>query len=284
LSELISSSISTSHGAPHLETGSYGQIEPDDFWRNVRDWDFLTNYVKSQTPTTSSKKGGSAAANNNAHDEDDDGDDDVKILRQKKPLPDRFVNHRHYIASWAPLCLAEMRAQLLQEVATNWNNKFIPVTIEVNQKNVGTTLDSVVVVIKPKVRSNDHSLHANDACLLVPEKYAHAVQQLFAASNTNNSAKKVLSPPDKSWRNCALLGHTEFPRKSLDGLQLKVSKKWWAKIHQSDSDDWRLLKVGCNITALREFTALCADGYDPTQEISIGSASRRIDDSCQGRY
>lgn len=245
LSNLITSSISTSLGAPHLEAGSYGQFEPDDFWRNIRDWDFLTQHVKNEARTSQSSK----------------DDEDVDVLHQKKPLPDRFVNHRHYIASWAPLCLAEMRAQLLQEVTSNRTNKFVPVTIETNQKNLGSALDCLIVIVRAKVRSNENFFHANDACLLVPEKHGDAVQKLFTSNQI---------PPDKSWRKCALIGHTDFQRKSLDGLQLKVSKKWWATIHESESDEWRLLKIGCNITALREFTALCHMDTIPLKKYLLG--------------
>lgn len=245
LSNLITSSISTSLGAPHLETGSYGQVEPDDFWRNIRDWDFVTHHVKNARSSEESKE-----------------DEDVDAVHQKKPLPDRFVNHRHYIASWAPLCLAEMRAQLLQEATSNRSNKFIPVTIETNQKNMGSALDCLVVIVKAKVRStNEHFFHANDACLLVPEKHGDAVQRLFTSNQ---------EPPDQSWRKCSLVGHTDFQRKSLDGLQLKVSKKWWATIHESDSDEWRLLKIGCNVTALREFTALCHMDTIPLKKYLLG--------------
>lgn len=243
LSSLISSSISTSNSAPPLEMGSYGQVEPDDFWRHIRDWDFLTQLAKSQSRY------------------------DDSVLCQKKPLPDRFINHRHYIASWAPLCLAEMRAQLLQEVVGNRKNKFVPVTIETNKKNMGSMLDYLTVIIKTKVRSNEFSFHANDACLLVPAKHVQAVQQLFNNSHNNNSKA---APSDKSWRNCALIGHTEFLRKSLDGLQLKVSKTRWAVIHETESQDWSLLKVGCNITALREFTALCRMDLIPVKKYLLG--------------
>lgn len=258
LGSLISASVSTSSSAPPMETGSYGQVEPEDFWRNMRDWDFVTHYCRSSSNQQQKRK---------PKKDDNDDDDATAILRQKKPLPDRFINHRHYIASWAPLCLAEARAQMLSEAMSNYKNVFLPVLIETNKKNMGSTLDCLVVIVKPRFRGggqrDKEKFYPNDSCLLVPEKHAEAVKAVFK-SNQNAAAA------DQSWRKYALLGHTEFMRNSIDGLQLKVSKKWWATVSDSSSDLWVLLKIGCNITALREFTALCRMETIPLKRSLLG--------------
>eukprot|EP00957_Ditylum_brightwellii_P200080 15252663-Ditylum_brightwellii.AAC.1 len=40
----------------------------------------------------------------------------------------------------------------------------------------------------------------------------------------------------------------------MDGLALKVSRRLWTL---AGGQDMYLLKIGCNVTALREYTALC---------------------------
>lgn len=60
--------------------------------------------------------------------------------------------------------------------------------------------------------------------------------------------------PESLFRKHGLVGHVEFRRDSLDGLLLRVSKRWWATVGKEDMYLW---KLGSNIMALREFTALC---------------------------
>ena len=74
---------------------------------------------------------------------------------------------------------------------------------------------------------------------------------------------------ESSLRKFGLVGHTEYSRKSLDGLLLKVSKKWWATL---GTEDMLLWKLGSNMTALREFTALCRVESIPLTSLFIGTA------------
>jgi senataxin len=94
----------------------------------------------------------------------------------------------------------------------------------------------------------------------VPEKHRSNVQHALQSKSQTS---------DSSWRNSSLVGHTENARKALDGLQLKVSKKFWAKVSDG-SEDWHLLKIGSNVTALREFTALCRMDVLPLKRYLLG--------------
>ena len=51
-----------------------------------------------------------------------------------------------------------------------------------------------------------------------------------------------------------IVGHNEYSRRSMKGLAVQVSRELWAK---AGSTEMVLLKIGCNITPLREFEALC---------------------------
>mmetsp|Transcript_15732 Transcript_15732/g.23157 ORF Transcript_15732/g.23157 Transcript_15732/m.23157 type:complete len:1124 (-) Transcript_15732:204-3575(-) len=249
LGSLISASVSTTTSSPPMETGSYGQVEPEDYWRYIRDWDFLTHLRRAKNPKSQKKDG-------------DGNESERDVLLQKKPLPNRFINHRHYVASWAPLCLAEARAQFLAEFMTQ-NNQLVPVVVQSNKTGMGSTLDSMLVVVSGRKTGRNgkgENFFANDVCLLVPEKHADLVQHAFQTKNNED---------DCHWRSYCLVGHTENSRKSLDGLQLKVSKKWWAKISDG-CEEWKLLKIGSNITSLREFTALCRIDMIPLKRYLLG--------------
>lgn len=248
LGSLISASISTTSSSPPIEAGSYGQVEPEDYWRYIRDWDFLTHLLRVSNPPKPQNKNGE--------------ENETDALFQKKPIPNRFINNRHYIASWAPLCLAEARAQFLSEFMTQ-NNDLVPVVVQTNKNGMGSTLDSMLVVVSQRKagrRGKGDGFFANDVCLLVPEKHTDLVQDVLRTKNSKEEC---------DWHSYCLVGHTENSRKSLDGLQLKVSKKWWAKLSDG-CEEWSLLKIGSNITSLREFTALCRMDMIPLKSCLLG--------------
>ena len=64
------------------------------FWKNIRKWDFVAHLATLQL----------------------DGSKDKDHYR--KVVPDTFINTRHYVSVWAPLCLDECRAQLLSDIVT----------------------------------------------------------------------------------------------------------------------------------------------------------------------
>jgi hypothetical protein len=231
LASLVTASMQTTvDSAP----SSYGVVDPDDFWKNLRDWDFLTAFVKevgsNMKPRGTQPQDESNNNNNNSN---------------KKPLPDTFISTRHYIASWAPLCLEECRAQMLSEAMQNQKEVFHAVMMETPKSNFGSAMESVVVICRSKSRGhrNDLQFYANDCVILIPTEHADFVQQCMKKGDIEQNMRKY-----------GLLGHTEHSRKGVDGLQLKVSKKLWAK---AGGTEMSILKIGSNITAWREFTALC---------------------------
>jgi senataxin len=72
---------------------------------------------------------------------------------------------------------------------------------------------------------------------------------------------------DNAFKRFCLVGHTEVQRKDVDGLILKVSKRKWALI---GTPSMYLLRIGGNITALREFTALCGVETIPLKKYLLG--------------
>jgi hypothetical protein len=69
------------------------------------------------------------------------------------------------------------------------------------------------------------------------------------------------------FKHACIVGHCETHRKEVHGLILKISKRKWAQVGSCKSSgksgsggQMYMLRIGCNITALREFTALtCVD-------------------------
>ena len=228
-------------------------IAPDDFWKNIRDWDFVSELALQQKR------------------------DDMDKTPPKKSIPDTFISARHYVAAWAPLCLAETRAQLLSEVLTeygqnkNGRSPFVLVDVETTWKGgrknreLHTELmdiDSCNVQLKMKNRGKEGriQLFAHDICCLVPVKHKDMVERLLRGGQVHNI--------EDSFKKFAMIGHTEVQRKELDGLILKLSKRKWAQIGCSEMF---FLRIGGNITALREFTALCRVDNIPLKRYLLGS-------------
>jgi hypothetical protein len=233
LASLVSASMQTTVDA---SPSSYGVVDPDDFWKNLRDWDFLSAYVKE------------AGANKQPRGQQPQGNaNNASNTNTSKSLPDTYISHRHYIASWAPLCLAECRAQMLSEALQNTREVFHAVLIETPKNSIGSAVDSVLVICRSIHRGqrSDLQFYANDCVILVPTERVEFVQRCMKEGKDDDG---------DSMRKYGLLGHAEHTRKGVDGLQLKISKKHWAK---AGGADMSILKIGCNITALREFTALC---------------------------
>ena len=249
--------------------------QPDDFWKNLRDWDLPSQYYsemrqQQQQTTTPGRFDGSSST----------------PPLTKKPLPDTFLNARHYVAAWAPLCLAECRAQLLQELLQNLT---APVWVEVQSTTDnsrvrhrsgggGAAYDSDApwlaenetgghVIVHPKQRGNGNNMTfmANDLVLLIQSRYKDVLRDI----GRGEAAIPNGADPESShvFANISLIGHTETSRRELNGLILKVSKRRWAVTGQKEM---YLVKIGSNVTALREFTALCSVDTLPMKQYLLG--------------
>lgn len=260
---------------------TYGQYEPNDFWRNLRDWDFISQFdqevYRQNQPYKKEEEDSAKAAT-----------DDAKSSNNKnKSLPDTFINHRHYIAAWAPLVMQEARAQLLSEVLSNvpsWTSKnknqqrnyYVHVSVKTWQQHrdiaTSSTLDSLTVQISPKNRLDNTAMPvmANDLCLLIPFENRDILTELYVKGRNQHTCQDEEGDIDEhsaSFRKYGLVGQIENSRKELNGLLVTVSKKWWAQMGQ---EDMVILKLGSNVTALREFTALTKIESLPLQRFLLG--------------
>jgi senataxin len=239
--------------------------QPDDFWKNLREWDLPSQYyyhIQQQ----------------NVKDDPSSLDCQTNHTNSVRPLPNTFLNSRHYVAAWAPLCLAECRSQLLQEVLANIPD---PVLVEVksttsrikHRNHFGTGPDAPWmeenetggnVIVYPKQREN-LTFMSNDLVLLLQPQYKDILQHI-----SNGTAVPVDGTDPEGMHAMAgisLIGHTESTRRELNGLILKVSKRKWAKIGKNEM---YLIKIGSNVTALREFTALCGFDTLPMKHFLLG--------------
>ena len=245
--------VASTEGNGALTSASLGSnVTPEDFWRNLRDWDFVTdlaNQVKEKDETA---------------------------LSTRKPVPETFISFRHYVSLWAPLCLAETRAQLISEIMASSNqqgsrvNLFIPVQVETTWKDAGRKdrglhtdlidMDACSVKLLSTEQTKESvQFFPNDVCCLIPTECKDTVEVLLCGKTVNDT--------ETSFKRYSLVGHTEFQRKDVNGLILKVSKRKWAQLGTSSM---YLLRIGGNITALREFTALCGVETIPLKRYLLG--------------
>lgn len=264
------------------DTSLFQTHHPDDFWKNLRDWDLPSQYYhesKLQQQQSREKRGScSAAAPTNPIS---------SSFPMRKPIPETFLNARHYVSAWAPLCMSECRSQLLQEVTTTTTqNRMAPILVEVqstgsraryrrNGGGDGTNYHNDApwmeenetggyVIVNPKKRENLR-FFPNDIVLLIQPRYKDILRDIG-----NGSAV----PPDGSdldsatvFGGISFIGHTESSRNELNGLILKVSKRKWTVIGKNEM---YFVKIGSNVTALREFTALCSVDTLPMKRFLLG--------------
>jgi senataxin len=112
------------------------------------------------------------------------------------------------------------------------------------------------VQVHRKDKKEDLQFMPNDLVVLIPDKSKEQVEAALKGNSTIESLRKH-----------GLVGHTEFRRDSMDGLLLRVSKRWWATLGEKDM---YLFKLGSNITAVREFTALCRVESLPLKRYILG--------------
>lgn len=246
-----------------------------------------SNDVHKSSPLMNDKKAGIS------HDSSRNKNDD-----NVTPLPTVFDSHRQYMALWAPLCLAEAHAQLLSEVSSGvpyWSKPGkgpIPISVQPLKKDVGGSSDFITVQIKAKsaaatnswganasddISSSGGGFYANDIILLASD--LNAIISASRGKSLGDDGKKknkgtgkkslsllpASSPKDR--KRMGLLGHTEHSRRTVDGLLLKVSRRLWTAV---GTQDMFLMKLGGNVTALREFTALCRVEQIPLLNYLLG--------------
>ena len=276
----------------------------EDFWRAVRSWDFQADIISDMnqrnkatekkdvraliassnssipengdssqiTKSGNRKKSTEGISRSNSDEEEDDEEGELS-----EAIPDTFPNSFEYINVWAPLLLAEMKAQLISEVQGNkkfsqidWSN--IPqgcnmrVLCSPLMRDVGTATDYVSVQLRMKKKNitvsqdGKNEFLTNDIILL-----------MVPIDLVGEIARRSLVPAglEKSSRRC-LVGHVEQSRKSAEGLIVKVSRELWQGI---GCNEMYLLNFGSNVTAIREYTSLTRVNSIPIlSELLAGSA------------
>ena len=234
----------------------YRKIEPNDYWKYMKEWDFLSDL--------NDKMGGQNAGNGKRKRGNDDKNSNKGI--SNKPLPDTFESYREYCALWSPLCLEEARAQLLSGVIADIpymrskpDKSPIRVRLEPLKKDVNGSSESMGVQVKDILTPNfkDRAFIANDVVLLVKKE-----------SYFWEASKGTLEQQQRTPVKFGLVGHIEYTRRSTEGLFIHVSRALWSEV---GSSEMVLLKLGCNITSLREFTALCRMDSIPLLQYIMGS-------------
>lgn len=196
---------------------------------------------------------------------DGSGNDHLKQQHpssMQQPLPDTFSSYREYCALWAPLCLDEARAQILSDAIADipyWKTNStkassekssLRVLLEPIKEEVHGSSESLGVRVKSVLTPDykDRSFMSNDLVLLVGKE-----SYLWEAYN-GTLHKQQQQQKQSSCTRYGLVGHIEFSRKSIEGLTIQVSRALWSEVR---STEMALFNLGCNITSLREFTALC---------------------------
>ena len=179
--------------------------------------------------------------------------------------------------------MAECKAQIIQEANLNMTAPLaVRVTTGVSQirhKNNSNaivdyssifeendTATYVKLIPDQKGMGDKINFMTHDICLLLTSERSDLLQQL-------RKGNAVLPPAETNWDMAGLIGHVEVNRKGVFNLTLKVSKRKWAKMR--DTKLMYLVKLGCNITALREFTALCRIDMLPLQKFLLGQHLER---------
>jgi senataxin len=271
LAKLVQNVSTSETFDPAEASSSLPSVEPDDFWKHLRDWDFVSQYAnlirQQKAPSAPSASSSNAAAQADAE-------------LGRKPLPDVFVSAHHYKAAWAPLQLAECRAQLLQG-ALRYQSTPLLVSVKTassgprHRGNRNMSADApwleeietgCYVQIRPKQRGQggDLSFMPNDLVLLLKPRQKNVLRDIQQGTARPPAGTDADDP--SAYKLCGLVGHTEVSYRDVNGMTLKISRRKWAQLGQ---EEMYLVKIGGNVTALREFTALCRVDNLPTKRFIL---------------
>jgi hypothetical protein len=254
----------------------YPTVEVEDFWRNLRSWDFcedLQLYIQQQLPLAKNDASSPSAQ------------------QQQTPLPESYNSYSHYVSAWAPLCLKEARAQLLADIVSGLQQQqqqkkdlfHISVSVEPLRMDIGSHTDYVRLLFQlqeekqpqplqqrqnPLNGSNTLSFKPNDLVLLVRESYQ--LSEILSTSSQNQKGNRSSNQNTAASNLMGLVGTCEnFKSGTPEGLIVKVSRKLWKifSCKESNSSDnsqnqqnqtlYLVPLKAKNITSLREFQALC---------------------------
>ena len=155
-------------------------LDMDDYYKNLREWDFLWDWDRERAGISGiPHAGGNGGGKKRKGGGDGDGRNHkgnayrkggkVGTMPTPKTIPNTFSSRRQYQKLWAPLCLAETKAQFLSDASGNlpWKNGGnnggggggrrgrndnigpVPVLVQPSMKDVGSNVDAMTIITSP---------------------------------------------------------------------------------------------------------------------------------------
>ena len=253
-----------------LSRSYYQQVHPDKFWSTMRNWDFLSDLNKAMKSKTTNqdqenelKKGTKRALDESS------GANEVK-----ESLPDTFESVTQYKALWSPLLIEEAKAQIMSDVVaaqssrrTSWiqNTQLsmgavVKAEVSVSARTASdydeesAPMEPTVIIRLKRGSGIGCQVFSNDLLLFTPTSSTVEVALRGMAFNSaNDSSVSHLTHLSKG--RLGFVGRALNHRSgSVDGLLVRVTQKLWTQF--SALTELFVIKIGSNITAIREFNAL----------------------------
>ena len=102
------------------------------------------------------------------------------------------------------------------------------------------------------------SFMSNDLVVLAREISVFTQTSKGTLYNNNDQNNSDGSSCNNKKKIMGCLGACEYGRKGIEKLPVKVSRKYWLQLSTGEkSEKLVLIKLGCNVTNMREFSALC---------------------------
>jgi len=273
----------------------------DDYYRNLREWDFLLEWDSERGGGSNGGGNGGNSGGGNKKRKKGSREEitQSQAQAQVQEVPSVFTSRRQYQKIWAPLCLAETRAQFLSDASGdlpwtkpsnsgnnhnnggggggNYNNRRnkgnmgpVPVLVKPSVKDVGANVDAMTLVTSPWQDNMGPSFFSGDlVCFAMEESvFVKASKgQLMKGSrsnghgssgNSSNSGNSSIGGDHEGTKAVhGVIGHVEYSRRTTDGLKVRISRQKWVKFCKGNKvEKIYLLKMGGNVTSMREFTAL----------------------------
>ena len=248
-----------------LERSYYQQVHPDKFWAELRNWDFLSDLNQAMKSKAAAKKDQDLkkGTKRTLHENNE-------ANTKKACLPDTFESVTQYKALWAPLLIEEAKAQIMSEVVaaqsspnTSWiQNAHLTKGCEVkaevstsartssDYEGESSLMEPTVIVRLKRGASIGCQIFPNDLLLFSPTSSA---VELALRGIAFEAASKPSSSHLKG--RFGFVGRALNHRSgSVDGLLVRVSQKLWTQF--SSLNQLFVIKIGSNVTAVREFNAL----------------------------
>jgi senataxin len=239
-------------------------LEVEDYFKCMREWDFLKDWNMERCRNTNQGKQSSYEQCKIMEEGETEEENDLKAMNAQIVLPNVFTSRKQYQTLWAPLCLKEAKAQILSDASGSlpWKNVHeIRENVTGNRKR-GTVYLPVPVVVRPKVQKSS----------LYPESFNVQIESNMKVQGLSFGAGDIVVLAHKesyfsdaskgrlkvSNHRFCIVGNVEYSLRGLDGLKVIVSRKCWYQLCEDRVEvKMYLLNLGCSVTNVREFTALC---------------------------